>query len=863
MNGDVVRLVIAGALLALGAGLLIGAASPPRRSLADELRVLDGRPALAGRQRRRTALGLVATTAILLLPLWAALLGMPVAVVVVAALAVAGIASALFTELRLVLRGRGRVIDAPLTFGWQRRLAARLVSALTATRPVPPLRPVMRTRPERPTAPATSRNDVRLLVVRLPAEAEGLRLWDLASAYLGSTLRYRDLLALNRERTGPGGVPITEDSVIGHGWTLLVPGDARGPGLVRLPASVGLALAGAAEVRPGPEPVVSSEAEPEVPSAAKPEVPSAVEPVILSAAEPAILTEAQPVEPVGSSGSQPVVVGTIPDTPPTVTAQTASPARRTTAGGRHAKAEPPDDVFHPRAELSWDLVHARLLSDGLLDTLDGLRERRVLNRPEGAGVPLPDMYAAVVEESAHVGADRSGGAFLEVVLRLLASGLAQRDVPPPQIVAAHLADDLLELRLAAPDRHPPAPFEATESGGRWLLDRAVVLVDVPDVAPQMPALVSLGSDGFGRLLINLPAGGLISLEGPESGCRMVALSMAAELVTKRWSEAPLVNLVGFGSELADFSPRLRLVDRASRVLEGPLRGDVVFLAEPPTDAVLTALRVGEGSDWFGAPTVVVIGADHRARWRLQLGDQGALTCPELNFTVGAQALAPSTAAALARLTAAERSTQLAGVRSSTVLLAGPVEFDAVEVLVRLFGPPRLERGGREEPATARTVELVSYLTLFGASTRDAVAAALWPGGVGDGELAAALADVAATLGVGRDGELLLRIGSELIQVAVGVQPDWHLFVAAAAGGADAVARALVGTFLQDPRAGLRHYSWMARLPIARQLPGLVADVTARQDRALDEEAARRPPPPRITMDIDAPPTEPALVGRSS
>ncbi len=781
----VLAALLAALLVAAGVALLVSAARPDRRSLVDELRVLDGRPAAGARQRRIAVLGLVATAAVVLAPLWAALTGAPWYVVVLAAVATAGVDVALAGEL-LLLRGRGSVVEAPLTLRWQRRLAVRLARASTATRPVPPLRPVMRARP-RPTAAASSRSDIRLLVLRRPADAEGLRMWDLSAQYLGSTLRYRDLLALNHGRSGPGGVPINEDSVIGNGWTVLMPGDARGPGLVKLPRSAGPAIAAL------PAPGRSDPA------------PGAV-----------------------SENAAPAAgVGTIPDDP--------SPEGATPAPAQHS-----------RAALAWDLVHARLLADGLLDTLDGLRERRAGRRPEGAGVPVPDTAAAAVEESAHVGADVEGGAFLEMALRGLTAGLAQRGTPAPQLVAAHLSDDLLELRLAAPDRHPPTPFEATESGARWLLDRSVPLGDVPDVAPGLPGLVSLGPDRFGRLLLNLPAGGVIALEGDEPGCRMVAAALAVELVVKRWSEAPLVTLVGFGAELADFSPRLRHVERLAQVLDRPVRGDIVILAAPPSDDELTALRVGAGSDWFGSPAVIVIGTDRRARWRLQLGATGTLNCPELDITVGAQALAPATCAALARLAAAERTTELPDVRSSTVQLSGAVDPEAVVVVVGLFGPPRLLRDGNDVPAAPRTVEMVAYLGLLGSSTRDDLAAALWPEGTSAPVLDSALAAAVATLGAGPDGRPLLRAGDERLELDAAVQPDWHLFVAAATRGALGQAHALAA--VHDPGTSLRHYAWMARLPLVRRLPGLLADVDARRDRAIAEARARHLPPDRVVID---------------
>jgi hypothetical protein len=483
-------------------------------------------------------------------------------------------------------------------------------------------------------------------------------------------------------------------------------------------------------------------------------------------------------------------------------------------------------------------VHASLLADGLLDTLDGLRERRLFARSPGAGVPLPDAAAARIEESADIGADREGAAFLELALRAFAAGCGDRDVPWPDLVSAHLGPDRLELRLAEPDPTPPAPFEATRTGSTWVLDRRVPLDDVPDVAPRLPGLVSVGPDAFGRQLVNLPMGGIISLTGHPGNCRLVAAALAVELVSKRWSEAPLVTLVGFGTALAGLSPRLNCSEDVAHVLDGRVRGDVVILAEPPTDAVLSALQAGAGSDWFSAPVLVVVGETPRARWRFQLQPKGLLGCPELDFLVGAQALAPATLAAMTRLVRVERTIELPGVLSSTVHVPRPVDLESAEVLLHLSARPRLSRGQTEMAASDRTVELVAFLALLGSASIHEVIEALWPHGVDDATVEAALSTALVELGTAQRGHPLLHV-DHVLHLAPEVQLDWHLFLAWAAAGNDAPALALLGpTAADDIERGLRHYPWMARVPLVRQLPGYVADVALRLDLHRRELAAR-------------------------
>ncbi|HXV94371.1 MAG TPA: hypothetical protein VD813_13785, partial [Pseudonocardia sp.] len=699
-------------------------------------------------------------------------------------------------------------------------------------------------RAERPTAAATVRSDVRLLVVRYPPQE--LRLWDLAEQYLGSRLRYRDLLGLNADRTGPSGEPITEDSLIRHGWTLLMPGDARGPGLIELPGRE--AARATAQVDLG---------DPE-------QAPADVE----QCAAPGIAQE-PPRVPEPPARTAAPSVSTAPSAPPAprAPAEPAATAEQPPAADPEETPDPEPTAAtaeYPRAPLAWDVVHAGLLADGLLTTLDAQEQRRRERRGQDACTPVPDAATARVEESAHVGADREGAAFLARALRSLAAAVAEQGREMPALAAAHLSATELELRLATPDRHPPAPFTATSSGGRWLLDRAAPLPDVPDVAPRLPGLVSLGADEFGPVLVNLPAGGVLAFEGPAEAVRLVALAVATELVVKRWSEAPDVVLVGFGAELAGATPRLTHRERLSVLLERPVEADIVVLAEPPDDSQLGALRSTVRSAWFGAPAVVVLGAYPRARWRLRLLGRGMLTCPELDITVGAQALGTDTAAAVRRLLAAEGRTGARSEGAAPVALPPGVDPGRAEVLLRLFGPPRLTRGRELVAASPRSVEIIAYLGLMGGATEAELAAAVWPSGVRRVEVGAALAEVATTLGRSRDGTPLLETG-EVLRLAPQVQIDWHLVADAAGRGADAQALALAGPASMCHDHDLRHYPWMARLPMVRLLPGIVADVRARYDRSVrDAAGGRRAGRHRRADDVPpSPPTSPNGAGGST
>ena len=59
--------------------------------------------------------------------------------------------------------------------------------------------------------------------------AAGDSLWDIAQRYLGDPQRWREIFALNRGRSQPGGRSLTDPALIYPGWTLLLPPASRRP----------------------------------------------------------------------------------------------------------------------------------------------------------------------------------------------------------------------------------------------------------------------------------------------------------------------------------------------------------------------------------------------------------------------------------------------------------------------------------------------------------------------------------------------------------------------------------------------------------------------------------------------------------
>jgi len=152
------------------------------------------------------------------------------------------------------------------------------------------------------------------------------------------------------------------------------------------------------------------------------------------------------------------------------------------------------------------------------------------------------------------------------------------------------------------------------------------------------------------------------------------------------------------------------------------------------------------------------------------------------------------------------------------------------VLVRIFGEPSAEGGPGLPPGTPLAIEIIAYVALRGAVSPRALAAAVWPYGVTPAERDATLSRVRDWLGESPDGRSRLRLDDDgRLRLAEDVQLDWHLFVALAARGADAdVLRALelAGGPLVEPHLP-RRYTWIAREPVAREMPAYVVDVAHR------------------------------------
>jgi hypothetical protein len=176
-------------------------------------------------------------------------------------------------------------------------------------------------------------------------------------------------------------------------------------------------------------------------------------------------------------------------------------------------------------------------------------------------------------------------AFLDRALRDLSRRLAVTEGGRlPDVAAAHLDDDRLDLHLRRPAPGPvPPPWVSNADERVWSLNTGATVDPGSAVAPY-PSLASLGvDDDGGTWLLDLEAATLTVLRGHPQGCLDLARFLAAELAVNVWSDDVTTIVSGLGEELAAIHPeRLRPA-----------------VTPPLTDLAKTARRVTEATRTMG------------------------------------------------------------------------------------------------------------------------------------------------------------------------------------------------------------------------------------------------------------------------
>ncbi|WP_245690908.1 bacterial transcriptional activator domain-containing protein [Sinosporangium album] len=452
------------------------------------------------------------------------------------------------------------------------------------------------------------------------------------------------------------------------------------------------------------------------------------------------------------------------------------------------------------------LAGASLAAAGLLVVLGRRRREQMWHRAFGHRIARPREEAAEAETALRLGADAPGSRMLDVGLRVLGRELAAQGRTPPTIYAAHLSAASLDLWIHPPQQDAPEPWTAHDGGQVWRLaaldGRMLDERTAADAAAPYPGLVSIGTDGRGRVLVDLEAAqGLIGIHGPQTTAALAAL--AVELATNRWSDRMRLTLVGFGEELSAIAPeRIRCVSSIGealpefekravdilpdQVLTGRVHSRAADPAWPPhyllsavapTEEEAARLAILARTGTRSATGYLIAGNLPHATWTWEITADGLTRIDALGFEVDAQLLPKRDYSALVELFKTAR--RLDGEPMPVVAAPDtPISIRAPEIEVRILGPIELEGvGPLEEGRLPLAQELVVYLSTHPGGVHPVVlGGVLWPRGVHADVRDSAIARVADWLSAdGRGRPHLSTDESGRLKLGPEVRTDWSLF----------------------------------------------------------------------------------------
>jgi nucleoid-associated protein YgaU len=552
--------------------------------------------------------------------------------------------------------------------------------------------------------------------------------WDIAATRLGSGEHWQQIWDLNRGRTQADGEVMNNPGLLKPGWTVLLPSSAATPSpaaaqLEDLTVHDGDTLSGIAQshgVADWHQVWQASQgmAEPDGrhltnPDLIRPgwtlEVPTTAPTVhVQTSGEPKTQTPTQQVPTQRTPTTQ---TPTTPYQPPpgeqTPDGQTPTPARPTTpVTPGHEEHDVPAASSPARSSSEAPMVAfaggGALLAGVSLGALIRYRRRQFRWRHPGRtiGATPPELQRverALLSTGAPGMVDVT---WLNEALRSLVHSLAATDTGRlPDVVAARMTAETLELVLTGAQPEAPKPWAVDETGTRWSIDRNDELGYDPaerayHFAP-FPTLASVGYTAAGEhWLLDLERVAAMSLSGDPERCLNLARFLAAELAHNAWSEMLQVTLVGFGKEMAEINPeRLTYSEDFAKaiaalnrelasttdalhntdvdVLDGRLHNVAadawaphVLLIAPSAaedteglEQLLTAMRAQRSRT---AVALVLADDPHHAdgtRWQLTIDERGTLSIPALGVELIAQQIPAEEAAQLARMLALAATTE--------------------------------------------------------------------------------------------------------------------------------------------------------------------------------------------------------------
>ena len=360
-----------------------------------------------------------------------------------------------------------------------------------------------------------------------------------------------DVVAANIGRTQPDGSSLTDPDDIRPGWQIVIPGDVTHETAIGEPPT-----AESEPVTPPAPPAVTT-TEPATPLSPTDEPLSPTEQPTLSPTEQPALSPTD--QPALSRTDQPAAQAS-PGTEQLVAA-VPSASLSDTADADASATDRADSGVEHTAVVPW-LAGAGLLTGGVLLALIRHRRRQFRYRTPGRSITqtpaeLQDAERALLTAGATGIGDVS---FLDRALRDLTRAAADGHATLPDVVAARLTNDALNLILTVPNHEPPALWRSDDVGTTWTLNRddeghLDAAGRGAEVYAPYPTLVSIGHTEAGeQWLLDLEQVGYVSLTGDTDRCMDLARFIAAELAHNTWSDMVEVTLVGFGAEMTALNP---------------------------------------------------------------------------------------------------------------------------------------------------------------------------------------------------------------------------------------------------------------------------------------------------------------------
>ncbi len=309
------------------------------------------------------------------------------------------------------------------------------------------------------------------------------------------------------------------------------------------------------------------------------------------------------------------------------------------------------------AELAFASGIGAIAGAGIVWRLDRLRREQGHRRPKGQAVARNRPEVEAAERRLRAIANADAMRWVDQGVRYL-SGLVEQlsfdgVAPVPSLVMVRVGAAGLEVVLSPTVMGSLGWFSPNEEGTALVLDADVTADDLEALAadrwPAWPAIVSLGENQSGTLLLNLEHTGSLSVEGPSERVQSVLARMAVELVSHPWSDEMLSGLYALGGcpldgrlpglltigdeEASDLAEKLELISGSHQELAGPNSLSAIravacealpnvalaFAGTPPRPLIrLTEGAVPEKSG------IALVGAGPYpgARWRLALSESG-------------------------------------------------------------------------------------------------------------------------------------------------------------------------------------------------------------------------------------------------